>query len=217
MKRILLCCLGLLAATNANAALISANSSYGVGSLTQDTATGLEWLDLTQSVNMSYNQVQGGANGFLANGFSVATLTQVELLLTHAGWDGIDASATTGSAANLAATQLLISLLGQVGISGSPGESAFTEGFALNGGMLAHQFNTISQSGAAGRIACTTAGFNSFPNTDTSGCRATFDQHFAFSGVYLVRETVGSTVPEPATLALLGLGLAGLGFSRRKQ
>lgn len=210
----LLLALGLLACSQAHAALVSADSVYGLGSVTQDSATGLEWLDLTQTTGHSYNQILGGVNGYLSNGFAVASLSQVELLMTHAGWDGIDASATSGSAANLAAVQLLISLLGQTGVSGTPGELAFTEGFALaSASTLARQFSTISQGGVAGRVACTTSGYNTFSNTDFSGCRATFDQSYGFAGVYLVREI--AHVPEPGTLALLGICLAGLGLVRR--
>ena len=75
-----------LATGTVRASLISVDDSvYGPGSITRDSATSLDWLDLTLSTNLSVNDILGGAGAFLANGFAIATLAQVETMLRLPG------------------------------------------------------------------------------------------------------------------------------------
>ncbi|UQG60442.1 PEP-CTERM sorting domain-containing protein [Marinobacter sp. M3C] len=62
----------------------------------------------------------------------------------------------------------------------------------------------------AGLISMNLDGMLNVALTATSG-------DFYFKGATLVADGISKDVPEPGTLALLGLGLAGLGAARRRQ
>ena len=57
------------------------------GKLTLDTATGLEWLNLTETYNLSVYDFQGGAKELINNGFRYATRDELGQLFTNVGLD----------------------------------------------------------------------------------------------------------------------------------
>src|SRR5215831_1623366 len=72
-----------LPSTPGRAALTSMDLlAPGDGLITRDTATSLDWLDLTPTVGLSFNQVAGGVGGWTGLGFQYATTTQVMGLYT---------------------------------------------------------------------------------------------------------------------------------------
>ncbi|TCV90550.1 VPLPA-CTERM sorting domain-containing protein [Sulfurirhabdus autotrophica] len=83
--------------------------------ITADSVTGLEWLDLTQTVNLSYNQVNSGVGGWLNQGFRHATADEVYTLIFNAGLGSLYHSGQTNlTSSDIMNLNQFISMLGDV-------------------------------------------------------------------------------------------------------
>lgn len=182
------------------------------GPYTHDLATGLDWLDLTQSTGISYNAVKAGAGGWLGSGWRFASRNEVaDLIGNYIGTseDAFFPVATHPLAYERAA--VLVRLLGvTVSFNNNEGSQKFV------GADLPVQINTAgyyedaTDNGTAGLAEILAR--ESAPLS--SGNQASGSRWYAYNdlwtdpgnaidgiGSFLVRQAQ-IQVPEPSALAL---------------
>ncbi len=170
------------------------------GLITRDTDTGLEWLDLTSTVNYSYNDMltELGSGGAF-EGFRYATVADIDNLQLSAGLpSGLFSSASTYFYRTEFAT--LMDLVGitnststyeySYGLTGDPFEPSTLTDDRIMRGFAMSAFAVRAQQGVVGDSIAS-----------------------ASIGSWLIRDTV--SVPEPTSLVLLLFGLMGLGLVKR--
>ena len=170
------------------------------GTYTTDTTTGLDWLDVTASIGLSFDQVsaQSGA-GQQFEGWCYATVAELSTFL-------LDAGISTVPHNNIPATQLslhqdIITLLGP---TFTDADLVYTAGLTslLEAGLIY----------ACSSSACASQGSQSIANP--TQFFLTSDASRDDTGSFLVRI---SAVPEPSTWAMLILGFAGVGYISYRQ
>ena len=184
----------------ANADLIEQDFiSSGDGLITLDTGTGLKWLDVTETKGLSVDEILAGSGGWLTSGFRYASFAEVQTLANNAGVDTFTGR-NIRLTENVPGVSLLISLFGNSETSDPAVEAS--RGVVVNAANTIPfeniSFGNFLDLGTAHAIHQPFAGSTGIPNI--------------WVGHFLVQ-----TVPEPGTLALFGIGLAGMGLARRRK
>ncbi len=207
-----------------------------LGNITRDTASGLDWLDVTQTQGLSYNQVlaQMGAGGAFA-GWRYATVGEFDQLITNFGYPvstGNCSNSTTHCDLNIPGDspiiEQIIRTLGDTQnayldathstIDISPTGAGFVTGYLSINSFL-FPSSTLKQGsvGDSETIIRATGQYNAdaldivLSNGTTS---FNLDYTEARKGSFLVKV---SPVPIPAAAWLFGSGLIGLAGLARKR
>lgn len=169
------------------------------GNYTSDTVSGFDWLDITESAGMSYNTVSGNfAAGGLFEGWRYASSVELGAFLQHVAvmTDTITGPGDTGTFSDPNDLSVLLSTL--LGVT----FTSETRSNGILGDVLNVNYRPLADIGVLPGVVST--GGMYYVNASTPGI-----------GSWLVRDT--DTVPEPTSIALLAVGLAGLARSRRKK
>mgnify|MGYP003666827687 FL=1 len=197
-----------------------------------DTETGLNWLDVTATVNRSYNDIasQFDAGGEF-DGWRYATKSEFTALLSN--WTGV----SPNDSGRTMTTGTTPSVDGLVELFGSTLDSAWTARFgqtwdSLNGydegfgidftlGILSETFNDVANQRQVAAI------WDNENNGQASDFfNAEHRQVFVSDakvdiGSFLVQgqgqSAAASAVPEPQTILIFVLGLLGLSISRSRK
>ena len=201
--------MALVLSTSANSAIISTDwQSSGDGLLTYDNVSGLEWLDLTETTNNSYNQMLAQINdpGGMYSGFRYATLAELDQLVQQF-------NLTTENTVTSGFSNDIVNLSGYLGITmfESPDPLGYSgTGFygyigdltwGTNRGSIGMYNSTKCQTGDCYAVQ------TEYASADLSS---------EIKGHFLVRDV--AVVPVPAAAWLFASGLLGLfSLSRREK
>lgn len=210
-------CFLAFSSMSASAALIDHGDFF------TDTDSGLDWLDVTATTNVSYDVISqrlGAGDEF--DGYRFATeaefraLTQFPFPATFNEVTEVANHSIVDDLVTLLGSTIDVASLASFGQTvddrnGHPEGEYFdaTYGFLLASPSGAHTLAVLSDDDRD-------VAFPDSVQLWTSMLDAT--ESAADVGSYLVRaSTPPNDVPEPSTLVLLGLGIAGLGFVRKQK